>query len=102
MRNTYNTCIPLVAHYVSEPLRGSELLLCYRPHPRLHSLRSLSLGLLKSVPLRGTAGCDCLTYILSLHSLTLPKQAASVSRGGFYPHPPSATVIYSLERLTFQ
>ena len=54
MRNTYNTCIPLVAHYVSEPLRGSELLLCYRPHPRLHSLRSLSLGLLKSVPLRGT------------------------------------------------
>jgi len=35
------------AHFVSEPLRGSEWILCHRPYPRLHSLRSFSLGLLK-------------------------------------------------------
>ena len=35
------------AHCVSVPLRGTELLPSCRYIPRLHSLRSLSLGLLK-------------------------------------------------------
>ena len=55
MRNTYNTCIPLVAHYVSEPLRGT---VCNPPSAYLDA--------------------------------PAPRKPLPPSRGGVYPHPPSA------------
>ena len=71
--------------YLSEALSGHYP---FELSPRLHSLRSLSLGLLRVCLFE--APCvipHLLIWMRSLHGSSVIQ-----CRGGVYPHPPSATV----------
>ena len=74
--SVWSLTVPCGLHSLVLPLRGSEWTLSFRYAHRLHSLRSLSLGLLIVCLSRHWVWSVCLMFY-----------CGTKCRGGVYPHP---------------